>query len=774
MIFPITVCLVFAIALCAPRLHRLFGDATGKVLALLPLGLFIYYLSLVSTIAKDEAILVGSSWIPSLGIDFTFRIDGLSLLFLLIISGVGTFISLFAGSYLHGDRNRGRFYAYFIAFMGAMLGVVSSDNLILMFIFWELTSITSYLLIGYYNENEESRRSALQALVVTGGGGLALLAGFIVLGNVAGTFSITEIIATHGDGILDSPLYPVLLTLILLGAFTKSAQVPFHFWLPNAMAAPAPVSAFLHSATMVKAGIFLMARLHPALDDHLLWQWTVAPIGALTFLTGVVLGLGQTDLKKVLAYTTLSVLGILTMLLGLASDYAVKAAMTYLLAHAMYKAALFMAAGTVDHETGSRDIRVLSGLRKAMPLTAIGAMVGGLSMAGVPFLFGFIGKEYFYKATLRADQPLIFWETVAVVGSMPMVALGLIAGLRPFLGKPCETPKHAHEAPWEMWIGPIILGLLSLTLGIFPGFAANHLMGPATNAVLGHDTFTTKLELWSGFTTAFVLSLITFLGGFVVFKMAGKIRAVGSRIAGVAAFGPEAGYFAFLRGLIATAKASSHTLQYGYLRYYLLIIMSFVFTLFLLRSPLEFMQIDAITLHPVRFVDATICFALVIGAVTACITSTRLVAIAALGVTGIGVSLIFALYSAPDLAITQFLVETLSVVMLLFAFEKLPLLRDLNSRTSKIRDSVVSLIFGAIMTSLILMAMSYQMAPSISPYFLENSYLMAQGKNIVNVILVDFRALDTLGEIIVLAVAAIAVIGLLRLRLSPSAKDSSK
>lgn len=774
MLLIFAICSGFAAALIAPSLHRYCGDQTGKLLALVPFASFITFLTLIPQVRDGNPATLHLEWIPSIGISFSFHIDGLSLLFLLIISGVGTCISLFAGSYLHGDRNRGRFFAYFLSFMAAMLGVVAADNLILLFIFWELTSITSYLLIGYYNEKEASRRAALQALVVTGGGGLAMLAGVIVMGNAAGTFSIAEINA------LEIPmsahaLYPVFLFLILLGAFTKSAQFPFHFWLPNAMEAPAPVSAFLHSATMVKAGVFLMARLHPSLAGHDLWLWTVGPIGALTFLTGVVIGMGQTDLKKILAYTTLSVLGILTLLLGIGTDLAIKAAMTYLLAHALYKAALFMAAGTVDHETGSRDVTQLSGLRHKMPLTATAALVGGLSMAGLPLLFGFIGKEYFYKAALYAEAPLGIWPLIAVGGSIPMVALALLAAIRPFWGPLAATPKHAHEGPWPMWSGPIALGGLSLLFGLYPALAAEQLIGPASRAVLGDPAFVASLKLWDGWSTALLLSALTVLAGVGLYLASDRIRHATASLRHCAKVGPEAGYFSFLDGIVWTAKASSRILQYGYLRVYLMIIIGFIFILFLLRSPMEFMHVDQIEPHSIRFIDITICLALVIGAITACASSTRLVAIAALGVTGVGVTLLFALYSAPDLAITQFLVETLSVILLLFAFQKLPRLKNYNSRAGHARDILFSVTFGAVITMLLIMAMNYQIAPSISPYYLDNSYVLAQGKNIVNVILVDFRALDTMGEIIVLAVAALAIVAMIRLRLSPSArKDDSK
>jgi len=770
MTLPAAICSGFLLALFAPALHRRLGDRAGKAFALLPLGLFVGFAALAPYVASGRTFVAELPWIPSLGIAFAFRVDGLSLLFLLIISGVAVFISLFAGDYLSGDRNRGRFFAYLFSFMAAMLGVVAADDAILLFIFWELTSLTSFLLIGHSNEREESRRSALQALLVTAAGGLALLAGLILLGHAAGTFRISEM-AAAGPEIAEHPMAPAILVLVLMGAFTKSAQFPFHFWLPNAMAAPAPVSAFLHSATMVKAGVFLLARLYPALHDFALWAPIVAPVGAATFLIGVFMGLGQTDLKRLLAYSTLSVLGLLTFMLGLDSAYAVRAMVTYLIAHALYKAALFIAAGTVDHECGARDVTALGGLRRAMPRTAAGAAVGGLSMAGIPLFFGFIGKEYFYKAALNAPASPALWTAVAVLGSMPMVALGLLGGLKPHFGELRETPKHPHEGPWPMWIGPAALGVLTLAFGLFPGFAGHYAVGPAVDAILGHRGFDVHLHLWSGFTPALGLSAITVAGGLVLFASAGRAHAIGRGMAGLARAGPEAAYFALLRGLVAVAKASSRTLQFGYLRFYILISIGFLLLLFFLRSPVPFLDLSPGQWESARLVDALVCASLLAGAVAACVSRTRLVAIAALGVTGAGVALIFALHSAPDLAITQFLVETLTVLLFLFAFARMPLLKELNSRRSRLCEAGIAAAFGAFMGTLALVAESHQIAPSISGFFLENSYTQAQGKNIVNVILVDFRALDTLGEITVLAIAGLSIAALIQLTGDAGSED---
>ncbi|MCX7869642.1 MAG: proton-conducting transporter membrane subunit, partial [Terrimicrobiaceae bacterium] len=408
-----------------------------------------------------------------------------------------------------------------------------------------------------------------------GGGGLAMLAGLILLGQAAGTFEISELLG-QGEEVAGLPGFGLILGLLLAGAFTKSAQFPFHFWLPNAMEAPAPVSAFLHSATMVKAGVFLLARLHSCLSPSPMWEAVVAPVGAATMVVGVWLALGQRDLKKILAYTTVAVLGVLTLLLGLGTPLAVKAAMTFLLAHALYKAALFMTSGTVDHETGTRDPEELGGLRRAMPWTATAALLGALSMAGLPFLLGFVSKEYFYKALLDAPGWPGVWEALGVLSSAVMVALAGVAGIKPFWGSRLPTPKPAHEGPWTMWLGPLLLGVGALKFGVFPGLAGELLVGPAAAAVLGEPGFVAGLKLWHGFTTALGLSALTFaLGVGIYFVAAPRLRQARGLYEGLAKFGPERVYFATLHGMLDGAGHLTRLVQNGYLRNYLLTVGAF-------------------------------------------------------------------------------------------------------------------------------------------------------------------------------------------------------
>ena len=760
-----TLIAVFASAFLAPWLHRRLGDRCGLLLSLVPLGAAIAYASMLGGVVAGQPVIWQHAWAPALGINLDFRVDGLSLLFLLLISVIGLFVTWYAAGYLAGKKDLGKFYLYLFGFMGSMLGVVSADHLVLLFIFWELTSISSYLLIGYYHNEAKSRAAALQALLVTGAGGLCLLAGIILLGKTGGTFRISELLQMDAAALATQPGFATILVLILLGAFTKSAQFPFHFWLPNAMAAPAPVSAYLHSATMVKAGVFLLARLFPLLSASPLWFPIVAPIGAMTMITGVFLALGQSDLKKILAYTTVAVLGTLTMLLGIGTELAVKAAMAYLLAHALYKAALFMTSGTIDHETGARDPDVLGGLRRAMPFTAAAALIGALSMAGLPFLLGFISKEYFYKALLDATHPRFLWETLGVSASIVMVALAITAGIKPFWGKLLPTPKHAHEAPWTMWLGPLLLGLGSLKFGLLPGLAGANLVGPAAASVLGDPAFEAPLKMWHGLTTALVLSVITVAAGIALYFVAPRIRAAKSFYDTLGRLGPERGYELLLEGLLSFARWQTRVLQNGNLRTYIITVALFTVALIVWLLPGNLVAPDLSRMLRPHVLTVTVCLLIISGALYACFTKSRFNAILALGLVGLGVAMIYFMFSAPDLAMTQVLVEALTMVLFVLAFYRLPMLKTYSRAGTKVRDALVASAVGAVMATLLLLDLTTQMPREpISSFMGRESLASANGRNVVNVILVDFRALDTLGEISVLGIAALGVWAMLRLR----------
>ena len=748
----------YLLALAAPWLHRVFGRATGWLMALLPLVLTGYFASFLAAVSAGETFHVHQEWVPSLGVNLSFTLDGLSLVFALLISGIGALVFVYAGGYLAGHPQLGRLYVYLLMFMASMLGLVLADNVLALFVFWELTSISSYLLIGFDHERPRARAAALQALLVTGGGGLALLAGLLLLGQAGGSLELSTLL-TQGDLLRSHPLYLAILLLVLAGAFTKSAQFPFHFWLPGAMEAPTPISAYLHSATMVKAGVYLLARFSPALGGTDAWTGIVAMVGATTMLVGAWMALTQSDLKLILAYSTVSALGMLTFLLGLGEPLAIQAALAYLLGHALYKGALFLVAGAVDHEAGTRDVDRLGGLLRAMPLTAVAAGVAALSMAGLPPLFGFIAKELTYEAALHAPMA---WGIAAalVAANIPLVAVAGIVGLRPFLGKATATPRAAHEAPVPLLLGPIVLAGLSLTFGVWMDIEG--LLGAAGAAVLRQPT-ELHLALWHGLTPALALSAVTLAGGLGIYAIRGGLRALASRGEGIARWGPAGWYERVLNGLTRLAVVQTQVLQSGYLRYYLMIIVAMTAGLAgyaLLGRTLPIIVTDWSDL---RFYEAGLVVLMLFAVLASVLLKSRLAAIAALGVVGYCVALVFIIFGAPDLAMTQFLVETLTVILFVLVFYHLPESRIVSERSARWRDAVLAVGVGVVMSALVL-AGTPENYPSISAFFTEYSVSKGHGRNVVNVILVDFRGLDTLGEITVLSVAAVGVYALLKLR----------
>ncbi|MFO8155287.1 MAG: putative monovalent cation/H+ antiporter subunit A [Pseudomonadota bacterium] len=752
----------FILAVLAPLIHRGFGRIAGTVLALLPAGLFVYFASFLPMVTAGETARMVFPWLPGLDINLSFYIDGLSLLFALLISGIGTFILVYGGGYLAEDRDRPRFFVLILAFMASMLGLVLSDNLVALFVFWELTSITSYLLIGYKHEDEKARKSALQGLVVTVGGGLALLAGFIMLALVGGSWELSELL-TSGEVIREHALYLPLLGLILLGAFTKSAQFPFHFWLPNAMAAPTPVSAYLHSATMVKAGVYLLARLNPTLGGTEAWMTTLTTIGALTMFLGIFLALNSTGIKRILAFSTIMALGTLTMLVGIGTEPAMIAATTFLMAHSLYKGALFMVAGCIDHTTGTKEILDMGGLRRFMPVTAAAGMVAAFSLAGMPPLFGFIGKELLFEAALDATQLTQLVTGLAVLSAMLVVAVAAVVGLKPFFGHHQPTPKDPHEAPWDMLAGPVVLSVTGLAFGVFPMLPAA-LVGAAAGAIHG-EPLTVKLTLWHGINMPLLLSIGSFTAGVVLFLVWHHFRAVwAGPLALMSRVGPERGYHALVAGIDRLAEWQTRILQNGYMRNYLLIILLTLvglvqYGLFRLSDFNVQARVAGVQLH-----EWLVVAVLIAGALFVSMTRSRLAAVATMGIIGFGIALLYVLFSAPDLAITQVLVETLTVLLLVLVLFRLPGFLKLSNPLGKARDVVVATLVGGTMTLLLLATAGVEYHPTISRYFVEESWPAGHGRNIVNVILVDFRALDTLGEIVVISLAAVGVYAMLRFR----------
>lgn len=753
----------FILAMLVPVIQPYAQNKTGWLLAILPLSLTFFFAGFVPAVSQGEVILQQWQWLPGMEINLSFMLDGLSLLFALLISFIGIFIFIYAGSYLKGHQSLGRFYIIMLAFMASMLGLVLSDNLISLFVFWELTSITSYLLIGFDHEDESARRSALQGLFVTVGGGLALMAGLIMLAIAGGSYTISELLQSS-DGIMESSLAIGMMICILLGTFTKSAQFPFHFWLPNAMAAPTPVSAYLHSATMVKAGIYLMARFNPVFTEHPLWTLLLSLFGAITLLTGAFLAYSATDIKKVLAYSTVMALGTLTMLLGIGTEYALIAFACFLLAHSLYKAALFMLAGAIDHEAGSKDLTLLSGLRNNMPITALVTAIAALSLAGLPPLFGFIAKEAMFAGVLGSEVLSKLLVITATVAAMLVMAISAVIAIKPFYGSPASTPRKPHEAPLAMLIGPAILALISLVFGLLPVLPQNLLLASTVNAI-STDPVTLSLALWHGVNLPLLLSAISLMGGVALYLAWKPSRSAIQRLTAVISrTGPEAGYFKMMRGIVLLADWQTRLLQNGKLGNYMIVMIltTVVLVGYTLLSQYGFnlyLRVD-----DVAFYELSIALLMLLATLYAVYTRSRLGAVASMGVLGFTVALVFIHFSAPDLGITQVLVETLTVILLVLVLFKLPGFSRYSSRFEVIRDGSVAMLMGLLMTLLTLAAIDVQFFETISGFFVESSYPLAKGHNIVNVILVDFRALDTLGEIFVLAIAALGVFSMLKLR----------
>ncbi|MWV54553.1 putative monovalent cation/H+ antiporter subunit A [Chlorobium phaeovibrioides] len=750
----------FLASAIAPVLYKRYRENFGWIAVLFPLYMFFGFLSRYPEIAAGNSVRESLPWVPSLGINFSFLLDGLSLTFALIISLVGAAVFLFAGAYMKGYRDAGRFYLYIGVFMTSMLGLVLADNMLLLFVFWELTSFSSYLLIGFNHHKESSRKSALQALLVTGGGGLALLAGILLLGSVTGTYEISSFYDMNRI-ITSSALYPAIVVLLLLGAFTKSAQFPFHFWLPNAMEAPTPVSAYLHSATMVKAGIYLIARLNHEIGGTPLWQDTVLITGAVTMLFTATLAFRQTDLKKLLAYSTLSVLGTLVMLLGIGSELAIKAFFIYLIAHSLYKGTLFLVAGTIDHETGTRDVSKLAGLRKAMPVTAAAAALASFSMMGVIPLIGFIGKETVYKAILELDRwglPLI---GAAVLANACVVMVTLLVGFRPFLGKAKETPRQAHEAPLKMLLGPSLLAVLGLLIGLFPDFFISAMLEQSARNILSEE-LSLKIVLWHGFNLVLILSFVTLLLGGLFYALRPVVLRYSFFSSLPALFKPSSWYESALKGMLSFAKLQTLILQNGYLRNYTIVIIlaALIPASFALYRAAE--EVSIIPDYSITFYEAALGLIIIISTGLLITSTSRLKSIVSLGVMGFSIGIIFVIYGAPDVALTTFAIETLNVILFVLVLQKLPKFLKLSRSSNRIRDAVIASGIGVFMTLVVLFATSFNISTELKEYFAAASLPEGKGLNVVNVILVDFRALDTLGEITVLTIAAIGVLAMLK------------
>jgi len=746
----------FAAAVAAPATQRRYVAQMGAIAAALA---FVIYLAAAPAAGDPAGLHVGFWSVPSLGVAGGLRLDGLSLIFVLLISGIGSLVLLYAGRYLKGDPRLPRLITLLLLFMVSMLGAVTADDVITLFVFWELTSLTSFFLVGYDHEKPGARKAALQALLVTVGGGLALLAGLILAAIAAGTTSLSGIIAAR-EAVLAHPAAVPAMLLIILGCFTKSAQFPFHFWLPNAMAAPTPVSAYLHSATMVKLGIYLLARFNPVYQQDEIWQNVLTVAGLLTAATGALMALRESDLKRVLAWTTVTALGTLTMLIGLSMELATTAAVTFLVVHALYKAALFLVAGIVDHETGTRDAAALGGLGRAMPFTAFAAVLAALSMAGLPPFVGFVAKEIVYEANLAAGG---LAGPVTIIGFLVNAAMVAVAGLvswRLFFGPQRPTPEVPHDPPKSMLAGPVLLAVLGLVAGAAPSLLGTWLVDGAVAAILGAPA-PTPLKLWHGFTPVLALSAATVVLGLFLLLGWERLMPRLRRTVVLDRLDTGRGYDAAMAGIVSWSGRTTRAVQHGSLRGYMRILL-----LSCALAPLAMLTMrgglavpDATPLDP----RALIFLLIGLGAVASAVAGGTFSAVMALGLVGFGTALVFLTFGAPDLALTQFTVEVLLVVILATVLIRLPL-RAGDGRNARQRgaDAAVAGLTGLSVALVLMAVLAAPFDPRLGEWFGAQSVPGGYGRNVVNVILVDFRALDTLGEIAVLAIAAFAVLALLR------------
>ncbi|MBN8236709.1 Na+/H+ antiporter subunit A [Halobacillus kuroshimensis] len=770
----VAVLLPFILAVFIPFLSRWKEKLhPGFFVTLVPVVIFIYFVRHIGS--GFEPVVQEYSWIPSLGINMVFHLDGLSLLFVLLISGIGALVAFYSIYYLHKSEQLGHFYVYFLIFMGSMLGVVLSDNVFALYSFWEFTSLSSFLLIGFWNYKQESRYGALKSMLITVFGGLSLLGALIFMSELTNTTSIRAMIDQQ-QLVLNSEYFPLILSLLLLGAFTKSAQFPFHIWLPDAMEAPTPVSAYLHSATMVKAGIYLVARYSPMLSSSEWFFIIVSTAGIVTLCWGSYMAVRQTDLKGILAFSTISQLGMIMAMLGFGTKAAVFGAVFHILNHATFKGSLFMVAGIIDHETGTRDIRRLGGLMTYLPITATLAVFASFSMAGVPlpFLNGFYSKEMFFESSLHLEASAAgfsgFMMSVipylAVLGSIFTFVYSMYFFFGTFRGraKIDQLPKKPHEAPIGMLVSPMILVAGVIIIGLFPFLVNGSFIAHAAEAVKGTALEEKHITFWHGIIPPFVMSLTV-----VVF---GAILAI-SRKGWTPVYNFLPGRLSlnkFYDGLVDRTERYSGVITKGYMngslgRYVRLILAAILIVSFAFMALTGGFTVDTSNLSRITAPEIAVAVTMVLAAIGTALTNNRIAAILILGVVGYGLSMLFVLYRAPDLALTQLIVETVTVALFLLVFYHLPKLKKKDQPMStQVLNVIISVGFGALMTMVAISAHSSKWFDSISEYFVKNSYKLGGGDNIVNVILVDFRGLDTLFEIVVLGIAAMAIYGLIRLK----------
>ncbi|MFT3780020.1 MAG: monovalent cation/H+ antiporter subunit A [Ottowia sp.] len=769
--------LPFAGSLVAALLPTHARNAAASLSALVALGGVVKLALLYPALQGGEVLRQEVAWIPSAGFNLVLRVDGLAWMFALLVLGIGLLVAVYARYYMSKDDPVPRFFSFFLAFMGAMLGVVLSGNLIQLVFFWELTSLFSFLLIGYWHHRKDARRGARMALTITGAGGLAMLAGMLILGHVVGSYDLDAVLAA-GERVRAHRLYTPMLVLVLLGALTKSAQFPFHVWLPRAMAAPTPVSSYLHSATMVKAGVFLLARLWPTLSGTDEWFWLVGGAGAVTLVLGAYLAMFQTDLKGLLAYSTISHLGLITLLLGLNRELAAVAAVFHIMNHATFKASLFMAAGIIDHETGTRDTRRLTGLMKAMPITGTLAFVASAAMAGVPLANGFLSKEMFFAETLdlAAPRPWLDWglPVLATVAGVFGVVYSLRFSWGVFMGPPAtDLPRAPHEPVRWMRVPIEILVVLCLVVGIVPQWSIGPALALAARPVVGGELPAYSLALWHGFNKPLMMSLVALAGGMLLYAwLAPRQRT--RRLRQAPLIGGIDGQRVFHDILLGQERLARRVR--GWIMSARLQAQMFVMVVAAIGVASAAMWQGGITWGSRARVLGDPAFALmwVSGLVCAVAVALlakfhRLAAIVLLGVVGLVVAMTFLWFSAPDLALTQLTVEVVTTILLLLGLRWLPKRNPedeatlpLRTRLRRARDGVVAVVAGTGMAVLAYAMMTRPAPQSISPFFIDRALPEGGGANVVNVMLVDFRGFDTMGEICVLAIVGLTVYALLR------------
>lgn len=761
--------LPFLTAVLVALAHRLPRTASAWLAALAPLGGLALLAWLTPQVLAGQVPASRHAWVPQIGLSFGLRLDGLAWMFAGLVLAIGALVVLYARYYLAERDSLPRFYAYLLLFMGAMLGVVLAGNLLLLCVFWELTSLSSFLLIGYWTHRRDAREGARMALVITGAGGLALLGGVLLIGRIVGSYELDAVLAA-GEAIRASALYPAVLGLVLAGVFTKSAQFPFQFWLPHAMAAPTPVSAYLHSATMVKAGVFLLARLYPVLAGSELYLYTVTGVGAVTLLFGAWQAIFQQDLKGLLAYSTISNLGLITLLFGLSTPMAAVAGVFHILNHAVFKASLFMAAGIIDHECGTRDIRRLGNLRRYMPYTSALAIVASLAMAGIPLLNGFLSKEMFFASALETDTPRLRWVIAAV--ALAYGALAVAYSLRfvyeTFFGDGPRGLRHTpHGPPRWMRVPVEILVVVCIAVGVAPAWTVAPVLHAAAAAVLGPALPAYSLAVWHGWNAPLLMSLAGIALGAALYLGLRRwldLYAVEYHSQGKAAFTAllEATYLGAHR---LSRLIAGRGLQRMLL---LLLVCALVVGAWPLLADTGWQTWRAPQpMPPLGWVLWLLMLTCALASLA--LYRVRLLAVLVLGGTGLAVSLTFVFLSAPDLALTQLLVEMVTLALMLLAMHYLP---DRSpperARGRRLRDAVLATAAGAGLAVIAYAMMTRPADGALAGELLARALPQAWGHNVVNVILVDFRGFDTFGEITVFAIAGLVVHALLRrVRLAP-------